>query len=322
MKMKKKICICILSLALAYTLTACGVRPPFLFQGNSQMESLLDSLEEADGQASPDSGNVSSLNSSRTASEASPSADTPSRSEDSLDSVSDWYESDDCATVARMLQATYKDTLDFFFEVEEPGIIIYNYQYKEPIGVDKATLQAYFDVELDKGSDTLISSIKNFRTINKVYVTTIRINYLDADGSLLYTKDFTEDYVPGQTSDQSSLSRYDSLEEWLESPEKELILKTSNAQAGDGVIIDFLANGNTLIMDYTYTEQADFSGFTQDEMNDLFKAIVTPEFIEALNSSFRTFETDFKVPLDDIQVIYRNADGTVLYSFYLSDWSD
>lgn len=328
--MKRKKYICILSLVLSLGLTACSARPPFLFRGNSKMESFLDSLETAaKGQSSPESResseNTSSMHSEKSSETESGTFSSENLSwdlDDSLSSVSDWYDSENCKFTTKMLQAAYGDVLDFYFEVEEPGVIIYNYQYKEPVDIDDAVLQAYFDTQLDKESETFVDSIKGFRDTNKVYVTAVRINYFNQDGTLLYTKDFTDDYVPGQTATQPLLPKYDSLEAWLASPEKELIVETINRQYDGTITTDFLADGNTLIMNYTYVDQLDCSDLSEEDLKALYEAMMTPEFLDSISSIYQSFEDSYDLTLDDIQIIYRNADGTILYSFFQSDLAD
>lgn len=105
------------------------------------------------------------------------------------------------------------------------------------------------------------------------------------------------------------------LAEWVESDEVTTFEDTINSQfAGTGVRAEFSSEGDdVLVFSCIYEEQVDFSGVTQEQIDELFSSQ-----LDALGSSmtplFDAFESESGLTLSCIRVKYVNADGSLVYS--------
>ena len=305
--MKKKILTLTLSLVLAFSLAACG---------DATVSGPVD--RDLGGSAAESSNEESS------AAEESSAEESASEVKETSNALTDWYNGSDRTTLEDQINGIGLDGMTFFIEVEEPDTIVYNYQYDEPLDLGDTgndVLQEYFHSILDSQYQAFLSDIQTYQNDFNLPVTTVRIQYLDNDGSILYSGDYTEDYVPEDNGlSSSSTDSYGSLDEWMDGEEQKLIVTMVNEQlASVGLMIDIYADGNVLVMDYAYTEQQDLEGYTQEEINTVFEEQVIPTFSSMVTSLFDSFESDFGLILDDIRLVFRNADGTQLYSCDYSD---
>lgn len=318
--MKKKILAITLSAMLTFSLAACGNAEVSgsADQSSAEQSSVTES-SDASGEETP----------------AEESSAEESSSEENGSALADWYNGADRTALEDQINGMFAGSgMNFFLEIEEPGTIIYNYQYTEPLdmeGITSEALTEYFSTSLDAQYTTFIQEIQNFKNAYDMPLTTIRINYLDVDGSTLYTQDFTEDYVPASADGDDGASDpsvagedvaqpYDSLEAWMESDDKNTIVTLVNSELeSSGLTADFRAEGNVLVMEYTYTEALDLSGYTQDEIDAIFDEQVAPTFLSTGEQMFDSFEGEYGLVLDDVKVVFLNADGSQIYARYSSD---
>ncbi len=300
--MKKKIFAMVLSMTLAFSLAACG---------------SPEVSGPADREPVTSAGNTTSDESSAEGSSTN----------ESSSALADWYNSDDRKNLEDTINQMYASSgMTFSISIEEPGTIIYNYQYTETMnyGTNAEELYNYLRNSLDAQYQTFVDEIQNFKDAYGMPLTTLRLSYLDADGTDLCTMDFTEDYVPStdgtSSSGVSSSQEYASLEDWISSDEQKLVVSTVNSQLEPlGLSIDIYAEGNVMVMDYTYTEQQDLEGLSQEDIASMFDEQVVPTFSSMVSSMFDSFENSYGLVLDDIKLLFHNADGTELYTKYFSE---
>ncbi|MBD5529481.1 MAG: DUF4854 domain-containing protein [Lachnospiraceae bacterium] len=298
--MKKKLLTLVLSLTLAFSLAACG-SPKTSGPVDRDPVSTTDNKTPEESSADNSSAEESS--------------------EESSSALAAWYDSADRKTLEDSINKMFSSSgMNFSLSIEEPDTIIYTYQYTETQSDDsnREILHEYFRTSLDEQYKTFIDEIQNFKNAYNMPLTTIRISYLDADGTDLCTMDFTEDYVP--STEDSSSQEYASLEDWMNSDEQRMVVSAVNSQLeSSGISIEFYAEGNVMVMDYTYTEQQDLEGLSQEDIASVFDEQVAPTFSSLVSTLFDSFESDYGLVLDDIKLIFRNADGTELYSKYFSE---
>lgn len=300
--MKKKILAMILSLTLAFSLAACG---------SPEVSGPVDRepITSADIKT-PEEGSAEGA-----------SIESSSAAENST-ALKDWYEGDDRKALEDTINQIYASSgMTFSTSIEEPDTIIYVYQYNEPVsdGTNQEEIYNSIRASLDSQYQTFVSNIQEYRDAYDIPLNTLRLTYLDTDGTDLCTVDFTEDYVPS-AENVSSPQEYTSLEDWMNSDEQKLVVSAVNSQLEpSGISINFYAEGNVMVMDYTYTEQQDLEGLSQEDITSVFDEQVAPTFSGMVASLFDSFESDYGLVLDDIKLIFRNADGTELYSKYFSE---
>lgn len=126
------------------------------------------------------------------------------------------------------------------------------------------------------------------------------------------------DATPSGSED--SPAGYDSLESWLDSEDKEQTVTAANSQLNvSGLSIEFYAEGeNILVIEYSYTTQQNV-GSNQSEIYKTFDEKAAPVFSSLVASLFDSFESEYGVVLEDIKLVFRNADGAELYSRYYSE---
>ncbi len=300
--MKKKIFAMVLSMTLAFSLAACG---------SPEVSGPVDR------EPVTSAGNTTSDESSAEGSSTN----------ESSSALADWYNGDDRKNLEDTINQMYASSgMTFSISIEEPGTIIYNYQYTETMndGTNAEELYNYLRNSLDAQYQTFVDEIQNFKDAYGMPLTTLRLSYLDADGTDLCTMDFTEEYVPSTDGTSSSgvspSQEYASLEDWISSDEQNLVVSTVNSQLEPlGLSIDIYAEGNVMVMDYTYTEQQDLEGLSQEDIASVFDEQVVPTFSSMVASMFDSFENSYGLVLDDIKLLFHNADGTELYTKYFSE---
>lgn len=314
--MKKKILAITLSAVLTFSLAACGDA-------------------EVSGSADQSSAEQSSAEQSSATESTAESSVEESSSAENDSALADWYNGADRTALEDQINAMFADSgMNFFLEIEEPGTIIYNYQYTEPLdmeGITSEDLTEYFSSSLDAQYTTFIQEIQNFKDAYDMPLTTIRINYLDVDGTTLYSQDFTEDYVPASADEEGGASdpsvagetdsqTYDSLDAWITSEEKDTIVDLVNSQLeSSGLTLELYAEDNVLVMEYTYIEALDLSDYGQEEIDSMFDEQIAPTFLSTGEHMFDSFEAEYGLVLDDVKVVFLNADGSEIYSRYSSD---
>lgn len=295
--MKKKILAMALSLTLALSLAACG---------SPQVSGPVDRepISSADDSTSEESS-----------------------SEDVSSPLTEWYNGSDRKTREESANKIFESSgIKCGISVEEPDTIIYTYQYTTETLSNDSNRDAIADAlrsSLDSQYKTFVEEIQNFQDAYDLPVTTLRVTYLDSDGTTLYSVDFTEDYVPSTDSASaggSSAQEYATLEDWMNSDEQKMVVSAVNSQLEpSGIVIDFYAEGNVMVMDYTYTEQQDLDGFSQEDIESVFDEQVASSFSGMVSNLFDSFETDYGLVLDDIKLVFHNADGAEIYSKYYSE---
>ncbi len=134
--------------------------------------------------------------------------------------LTEWYNSDDRAqleTQVNQIQAGLGMT--FYVEVQEPDVMVYNYKYAESLSLDDAAaeeLREHYGTELDGQYTVFAESVREFRDTYGIPLTTIRIRYLNADGTQIFSRDYTEDYVPGAGGQDQDENLPDELPEEAE----------------------------------------------------------------------------------------------------------
>lgn len=286
--MKKKVLALTLSLVMALSFSACGSEPA---AGSNSVSARDESSTEE------------------------------SSSEEST-ALADWYNSADRTTLEETINNIFESSgMTFFVTVEEPGTIIYNYQYTEQLdfsGASQEEIDASFASSLDASASTIISDIGTYRTTYDIPLTAIRMTYLNADGSLIYSQDITEDYespaASNDTVSDTSDGVYDSLQAWMESDEAALTIETTNqVLSSAGMTIDLSADGNTFVYEYYVSDDLGMSNLTQEQLSASFEPVVESQR-SSIESLFSNFETAYGLVLDGVRFTFFTEDGTELYS--------
>lgn len=206
--------------------------------------------------------------------------------------------------------------------VLEPDRIIYTYQYGELL--DNATIMASLETDMETLIPTMQSSISHYQSYG-IPVEVIQLNYLNADGDLIYTIDITDDLDPSGLPGSSGLPEGTggSLQEWLDSDEAAETLETiNNLIAPTGLTLSFAMegnamdgnamDGNTLIYQYYLPAGLSFDDFTEEEKEATFDAMVDAN-ADSIQTLFTMFEAERGLTLDAVRIIVCSADGTELY---------
>ena len=128
--------------------------------------------------------------------------ESTAESEEAVSPLAVWYDGEDRAALEKYINDMFADQgMSFFLEIEEPGTIIYNYIYTDALNLENITreeMEEYYRSGLDAQSAAFIQEIQNYKDTYDLPLTTIRINYLDKDSSVLYSHDFTDDSVSSE----------------------------------------------------------------------------------------------------------------------------
>lgn len=126
-------------------------------------------------------------------------------------------------------------------------------------------------------------------------------------------ENFSTDAAAAETAPQE----ISSLQDWLDSENKEQNVTDANAQLNPvGLSIDFYSeDSNILVLEYTFIAQQDM-GKDMDEIHKTFEDSIAPIYSDSVASLFDSFKSEYGIALDDIKLVFCNADGTELYSVY------
>lgn len=334
---KKSISLLMLSLLLILTTSACGEKPA---AGNgSSQDTPSGSSDAADNpsQSTPNTPNVPGVgdNSSLFApggTGASSSYTLDDLFNGSLDNiyfeafstVTEFYNSDVRIILEDLMNQAFDEMNDIVgtdmfrsvsIGVEEPETVIYTYQYGEIL--DNADIIASLESDLETIILTMQDNIRNYQ-FHGIPVNVIQLNYLNADGTLVYTLDITEDLDPSAITvspdSAPAESTSGSLQEWLDSDEAAETVETiNNLIASTGFTVSFAIDGNTLIYQYYLPAGLSFDDFTEEEREATFDAAVDAN-TDSVHTLFTMFAEEQGLVLDAVRFVVYSADGTKLYS--------
>ena len=199
--------------------------------------------------------------------------------------------------------------------VQEPDRVIYTYQYGEIL--DNADIIASLESDLETIILTMQDNIRNYQ-FHGIPVNVIQLNYLNADGTLVYTLDITEDLDPSAITvspdSAPAESTSGSLQEWLDSDEAAETVETiNNLIASTGFTVSFAIDGNTLIYQYYLPAGLSFDDFTEEEREATFDAAVDAN-TDSVHTLFTMFAEEQGLVLDAVRFVVYSAAGTGLYS--------
>lgn len=238
--------------------------------------------------------------------------------------LTDWYNGEDRLLLEDTMNALVNelDIMRFFITIEEPDILIYNYQYTHPLDFsvvsreDTAAEIAANMVELGAASLN-IDNIRTFRSTYGIPLRVLRVTYLDADGSRVYSQDFTEGTeisdLPGGSGTTSGT--YASLQEWMDSSEDaaSVIETTNNSLASVGITFNLAVDGNILVYKYYLPDDFWTSGLTEEELTAVFDSMADAGSA-SLDTLFAMFTDEYGLTVDAVRFAFHSADGTELYS--------
>lgn len=245
----------------------------------------------------------------------------------SFSSLTEWYNSETRTQLEDILNEFFSEAssyTSFSYAIEEPDILIYNYQYTLPLsslGMSHEEAAAFLAAYLQENRAAVISDIRGFQALG-IPLRLIRMNYLDTDGSLVYTTDVTEasgeespdsPTLPGDSGTAAGI--YGSLQEWMDSSEDAslTIQSTNQSLAATGITFDLAVEGNTLIYQYCLPDGFFTDGLAEEEQTAAFDSMVDAGSASA-ETVLAMFAEKYGLTLDAIRFTYYSKDGTVLYS--------
>ena len=292
--MKKKFWVLTMVLVLALSFSACGNKTA------------------GSGRSTSESGNSSNR-------EALKDRVSDSEADEAKNSLSDWYDnSNDRKTAEDFINNMLSGQgMKFFMEVEAPDVLIYNYQYTTQLEVTDLVVEQ-LEITLDSAAKTVISDMQKYRDAYDVELNVIRVVYLNADGSVIYEKDLTEDYEPSTSSDSTLYGPYADLQEFMESEDAaEMVELTNSLLASSGMTVDFSAEGNTFVYEYYLSDETyeamgmgDYSG---DQLQSYIESVIGSQR-DSFESIFTTFDATYGITLDAVRVAFYEEDGTYIIS--------
>lgn len=290
--MKKKFLALTMVLVLALSFSACGNKTTGSDRSNS--ESRQSSNREA-------------------------LKDRVSDDDEAENSLSDWYDSDARKNVEDLINNMFSaQGMKFFIEVEEPDVLVYNYQYTTQLEVTDSIVEQ-LEMSLNSSAETVIADIQNYRDTYDIEVNAIRVVYLNADGSIIYEEELTEDYEPlTYDVDSDLLGAYADLQEWIESDEAaQMEEMTNNLIASTGMTVNFAAEGDTFVYEYYLSDEAyeamGLGNFSGDELQSYIESVVESQR-DSLESIFTNLENTYGITLDAVRVAFYEEDGTFIVS--------
>ncbi|MCM1027174.1 MAG: DUF4854 domain-containing protein [Roseburia sp.] len=280
--MKEKIITLITILLLSLALTACGGSAP----------------QASDSQDGTDSGNSAA---------------------GVIQTLTDWYYSEERIQVEEALAGTAEAMgMTYSISVQEPDILIYNYQSLGQIdfqGASQEQIDAAYAESMQPYIETITPAFAAFREEYGISLRIVRLAYYNADGSLITALDITEDYLSPDASGGSSSAATRSLAEWIASEEADSINAAVNRDlTSSGMTFRLSAEENILIYEYSVSDALGFGSLSEEELTEHFGSVVE-SMQESLLSLFDLFRDEYGIALDAVRVVFLNENGSeILYT--------
>ena len=242
-------------------------------------------------------------------------------------SLTEFYNSEIRTEVENTINEMYESYgIHTFITIEEPDTVIYNYQYTislSSIGMSHEEMAAVIASNQQEAGlyDDMMNDIKAFQLCG-LPVKIIRMNYMDTDGSMVYSVDYTEDHdvsgFPGSSdlpySSGTTAGTYADLQEWADSEEAEAVIETTNRTlTSTGITFDLAIDGNILIYKYRLPNDSWVSGLSEEEITTTFAPLLE-SMASTIDTIFTTFTDEYGLTVDAIRFIYYSANGTEIYS--------
>lgn len=247
--------------------------------------------------------------------------------DEAKNSLSDWYDSADRKTAEDFVNTVLSGQgMKFFMGVEEPDVLVYNYQYTTQLEVSDLIVEQ-LETSANSGAKTVIHDMQKYRDAYDVELNAIRVVYLNADGSVIYELEITEDYEPEiredyerseYDSDSVSLGAYADLQEWMDSDEAAQMVKLTNSMlASSGMTVDFSAEGDTFVYEYYLSDELyqamGMGNFSGDQLQSYIESVIESQR-DSLESNFSYFKQNYGIILDAVRVAFYEEDGTFIAS--------
>lgn len=196
----------------------------------------------------------------------------------------------------------------------EDNKLIYAYTYT--VDIDTATAATLLEEGVKEQSsvfETVVSSLKLAVDVENPIVV---VTYLDKDGNEIYTAEFTEDGMTGQSgteaedpSNEESTGKFKTIADFVASDEMQQQLESiKSAAEGQNMDITITGEGDKLVYTYTFAEGTDTTG----------AADILKEGLDAQAETFQSVASTLKLVVDVenpiVVVTYLDSDGTVIYS--------
>ncbi|MGN0400831.1 MAG: DUF4854 domain-containing protein [Acetatifactor sp.] len=324
--MKKKLITVLLCTMMSFCLVSCGDkdsdRDSEITEEDEDSEKKISKKKDKEKDAEDESSEAKDKDSKEETKEKEPETEVAVTSDNALEN---WYNSDARCQLEDQINSVFESQgLTFYVDYEGDDTIIYTYVYTEMQdfgGASQEAINEYFTTSINSTASTLKNDITNYQNIYNLPVTTLRMTYLNADGSIVYTIDIDENYDPTavETSGTAS-SSYASLDDWINSPEKDATAKAVNSTLESmGLSADFGADGDILEMIYRFLDYQDYSTFTEEQIYTAFDENVAPVLISSGESMSSAFYEQYHIAISDIRLLIYNSDGTLVYERLLSE---
>lgn len=316
--LKQKILLSVLAVLLTASLSACGdgtpsgngsgqspdSNPPQNMQNNSLIDNGIVTGDPYDSNFNE---NVLS------------GSDLLSGELPSFSSLTEWYNSE----YRTALEEATNEILNglgenFFVNVQEPDIIIYNYQFTEQIDFNSVSredlIQAISENLADSAASILSGNIEDYQNFG-LPLNIIRMNYLNADGSLIHSQDISVDSDASLSPEYpASSGQYASLQEWLGSEDAAGLAARINGQlAGLGLTFTHSADGNIYVYEFHIADDSAYRALSDEELTSFFDGLVDAAANLSADMS-ETFSAAYGVRPSGFRYSFYGADGTLFYT--------
>ncbi|MCM1187827.1 MAG: DUF4854 domain-containing protein [bacterium] len=237
-----------------------------------------------------------------------------------INTLTDWYNSEERVQVEEALAGAAETMgMTYYITVQEPDILIYNYQSLGQIdfqGASQEQIDAVYAESMQPYIETITPAFAAFREEYGISLRIVRLAYYNADGSLITALNITEDYQsPGVTGDSSSPAAYLSLADWIASGEAaEIIASVNRSLSSSGMTFTLSAEENVLVYEYYADDALSYGSLSAEELTEHFGNAVE-SMRENLLSLFEVFRDEYGLTLDAVRVVFFNEDGSrILYT--------
>lgn len=237
----------------------------------------------------------------------------------SFSSLTEWYSSE----YRTALEEATNEILNglgetFFVNVQEPDVIIYNYQFTEQIDFSSVSqedlIRAISENLAGSAASILSGNIEDYRDFG-LPLNIIRMNYLNADGSLIHSQDISVDSDASLSPEYpASSGQYASLQEWLESEDAAGLAARINEQfEGLGLTFSHSADGNIYVYEFHITDDSAYRALSDEDLTSFFDSLVDTAANLSADMS-EMFSAAYGVRPSGFRCSFYGADGTLFYT--------
>lgn len=204
-------------------------------------------------------------------------------------------------------QSVDNEIMTFTMMTEDKNKIIFQYECLEQTDIDIKNLEK----SLNNDTELYVDSVKYILEIVNIENPCIVVRYINADKTLIYERSFNLKSVVEEISQNKETSKYENLEEYINSEEVQNIFEeTKNSLKNQSVNFNIKAEDKKIVYEYKYKEQ--INNKSLDEVSDILEKGLK-EYEDVYINLAEHIENIVNIEGVTIAIRYINLDDSIIF---------